>query len=216
MLCPWSRTCKKCKEYLPITAFSFRKDSQTYRFFCKKCRTLSNKEYFLKNPNKKIESIRKKRIHYKKNSKRLIAQRNKAIANKNWNQWRTKNKERLNKNRKLRRIYDHNFRIKNCLRGRICEALKGKSKSASTMKLLGCSIEELWRHLESKFESWMTRENHGLWHVDHIKPCASFNLTDPEQQKKCFHYTNLQPLWAKENLSKGAKIVSRDITSLKT
>ena len=119
MLCPWSRTCKKCKEYFPITAFSFRKDSQTYRFFCKKCRTLSNKEYFLKNPNKKIESIRKKRIHYKKNSKRLIAQRNKAIFNKNWNQWRTKNKERLNKNRKLRRIYDAATQIGMGVRGAI-------------------------------------------------------------------------------------------------
>ena len=53
----------------------------------------------------------------------------------------------------------------------------------------------------------MTKENHGFWHIDHIIPCASFNLKDPKQQTKCFHYTNLQPLWAKENLSKGAKIL---------
>ena len=54
----------------------------------------------------------------------------------------------------------------------------------------------------------MTWENHGRygWHIDHIMPCSSFDLTDPEQQKKCFHYTNLQPLWAHENMSKGAKI----------
>ena len=51
----------------------------------------------------------------------------------------------------------------------------------------------------------MTRKNYGLWHVDHIKPCFSFDLTDPEQQKICFHYTNLQPLWALENIKKGKK-----------
>jgi len=93
--------------------------------------------------------------------------------------------------------------------------VKGKNKSASTMKLISCTIEELWRHLESKFEPWMTRENYGLWHVDHIRPCYSFDLTDPEQQKKCFHYTNLQPLEAIENIKKGAKIISGDITSPK-
>ena len=54
----------------------------------------------------------------------------------------------------------------------------------------------------------MTIKNHGkVWHIDHITPIASFNLTDPRQQAKCFHYTNLQPLWAYENLSKGAKII---------
>ena len=51
----------------------------------------------------------------------------------------------------------------------------------------------------------MTKYNHGLWHVDHIRPCASFDLSKPKQQKICFHYTNLQPLWAHENSSKGAK-----------
>ena len=73
------------------------------------------------------------------------------------------------------------------------------------MELLGCSIEKLWEHLESKFQPGMTRENHGKWHIDHIRPCISFNLTDLEQQKICFHYTNLQPLWAEDNLKKGAK-----------
>ena len=51
----------------------------------------------------------------------------------------------------------------------------------------------------------MSWGNYGKWHVDHIRPCASFNLVNEEEQKKCFHYTNLQPLWAKDNLSKGSK-----------
>lgn len=93
------------------------------------------------------------------------------------------------------------------MRSRIYGALKKQIKSASTEQLLGCSIEELWNYLESKFQPGMTRENYGQWHIDHIKPCASFDLLNYDQQKKCFHYTNLQPLWAKDNLSKGAKII---------
>ena len=85
-------------------------------------------------------------------------------------------------------------------------ALKRKRKSRSTMKLLGCSVEECWKHLESKFQPGMTRENHGKWHIDHIIPCAAFDLRCPVQQLTCFHYSNLQPLWAEQNLSKGAKL----------
>jgi hypothetical protein len=63
---------------------------------------------------------------------------------------------------------------------------------------------ELRAHLEHQFKDGMTWDNHGEWHIDHIKPCVQFDLTDPEQQKECFHYTNMQPLWAFENQSKGA------------
>lgn len=76
-----------------------------------------------------------------------------------------------------------------------------------TIDLLGCTISELRQHLENRFIGGMTWENHGLhgWHIDHIRPCASFDLTQPAQQRECFHYLNLQPLWAKDNMSKSAK-----------
>ena len=74
------------------------------------------------------------------------------------------------------------------------------------MTLLGCTIEEMRTFLEAEFEEGMTWENHGEWHVDHIRPCASFNLEYPEEQKKCFHWTNLQPLWAADNLAKGDRL----------
>ena len=72
--------------------------------------------------------------------------------------------------------------------------------------MLGCSIEFFMEYIEKQFKSGMTWQNYGAWHVDHVRPCASFDLTDHEQQKICFHYSNLQPLWAVDNLKKGAKI----------
>ena len=93
------------------------------------------------------------------------------------------------------------------LRKRVLKALKGISKSAHTLELLGCSIEDFKKHLESLWKEGMSWENQGYkgWHIDHIRPCISFNLTDPEQQKQCFHWSNMQPLWAKENMEKGDK-----------
>ena len=77
------------------------------------------------------------------------------------------------------------------------------------MKLIGCSVDFLKQHLELQFKGRMGWNNYGFygWHVDHIKPCASFDLTDTEQQKECFNYTNLQPLWWHENASKSDKIL---------
>jgi hypothetical protein len=107
---------------------------------------------------------------------------------------------------------DPNFKILTMLRKRICNVLKSKKnkKCFKSVELLGCSIEHCKKHLESKFKEGMKWENHGKkgWHIDHIIPCVSFDLTDPEQQKKCFHYTNLQPLWWQENLAKGSKILN--------
>ena len=98
-------------------------------------------------------------------------------------------------------------RIAHNQRSRIHEVLRGIVKHNHTLEMIGCTAKELKNYLASKFTDGMTWENYGRygWHVDHIRPCASFDFTDPEQQKQCFHYTNLQPLWARDNLSKGAK-----------
>jgi hypothetical protein len=77
-------------------------------------------------------------------------------------------------------------------------------KHGNTMELTGCSKDELMKHLESKFTHGMNWDNYGEWHIDHIKPCASFDLTQPGEQQKCFHWSNLQPLWAIENMKKGS------------
>jgi metal-dependent amidase/aminoacylase/carboxypeptidase family protein len=90
-------------------------------------------------------------------------------------------------------------------RARIWKAIKRGDKAKQTVKLIGCPIEELKRHLESKFLDGMSWDNYGEWHIDHIKPCSKFDLTKETQQLKCFNYKNLQPLWAKQNRLKSAK-----------
>ena len=86
---------------------------------------------------------------------------------------------------------------------RIREALRKQSlkKSKRAVSYLGCSLDEFVAHVESKFEQGMAWENYGFngWHLDHMRPCASFDLTKPEEVHACFHYSNYQPLWASKN-----------------
>ena len=108
---------------------------------------------------------------------------------------------------KEKRKTDVIWKMKKNLRSRIWAVLKGVDKSAKTLELLGCSLEELRKHLESKFEDGMDWNNYGVWHVDHIIGCANFDFSDPKQQKICFHYTNLQPMWGEKNIKKGSRLI---------
>lgn len=101
------------------------------------------------------------------------------------------------------------FKIKENLRIRIAHALRAKaSKSDRTEELLGCAVNQLKVHLSAQFSPEMSWENYGsVWEIDHKIPCASFDLTAPEQQRKCFHFSNLQPLLVFDNRSKGAKVL---------
>jgi len=111
-----------------------------------------------------------------------------------------------------RRQSDPQYRLRCALAGRVLTAIRKQygKKAAKTMTLVGCSVQELMQHLEAQFLPGMTWDNHSLegWHIDHIRPCASFDLTDPAQQRECFHWSNLQPLWAFDNISKGAKLAA--------
>jgi len=97
-------------------------------------------------------------------------------------------------------------KLKQTIRNRLRAVLRRCKiqKSSSALTLAGCSLDMLRAHLEAQFVPGMTWANHGAWHVDHIRPCASFNLEDPAEQRVCFHFSNLQPLWAQDNLAKGA------------
>lgn len=106
--------------------------------------------------------------------------------------------------------YKMGYRLRISLNDKLKKARAHGHKSASALKLLGCSIESFILYIESKWEPGMSWDNYGLngWHIDHIMPCAIFDLTKPEHQRRCFHFSNLQPLWAKDNLRKRDKVLS--------
>lgn len=125
--------------------------------------------------------------------------------------WKGQNREHLTRYRRKRKIerwsIDPEYRIREGLRHRIYLAVKRK-RPRRTMELLGCSWAQFKLHLQSLFKPGMTWANYGYrgWHIDHKRPCASFNLTDPKEQSECFHYSNLQPLWMSDNFKKSAKL----------
>ena len=95
-------------------------------------------------------------------------------------------------------------RVVNSMRARIWAALKGRTDGAMFSRL-GYSKDELMAHLESRFSGGMNWQNYGKWHIDHIKPCASFDQLDSNQFTACWDISNLQPLWAEDNVKKGSK-----------
>lgn len=152
-----------------------------------------------------------------KESKKKYILTNKATVLQNRKEWYAKNKEKqalYRKSRskinrdywKNRRDKDPIFRIKNNFRNRLNSIIKGRDSSLT--ELLCCSGEELRRYLESKWQPGMSWDNYGKngWHVDHIIPCSAFDFTDEDDLKKCWHHSNLQPLWEEDNLKKGNKI----------
>jgi len=225
------KTCSKCKTEKPFEQFSKKKGAKDGLMSkCKVCM----KEYYEENKEKIIEQNKKyyqenmeaikerKKKHYEEN-KENITERDKKYRNEHKEKinkrakkyrennkekikkYRKENKEKLNEHKRNRYNTDEGFRILCRLRTRLAHALKGKTKYSSTMELVGCSMEFLIDYLEkTKVEGkdYMDGE------VDHIRPCASFDLTDPEQQRECFHYTNLQWLTKEDNREKSAKLVS--------
>ena len=173
------------------------------------------KEYYLKNKEKKAIYYLENREHKLKISKKFYLENRERVLHKKkilcdtpeYKQYRrdynAKNLEVSRNRERSRYNTDVNFKLRKICRNRIRKALKGATKSAATMELIGCTIDELRRHMESKFEPWMNWENHGLWDVEHIKAMSKFDLTDPEQQRACCHWSNLQPMEHIENLKKG-------------
>jgi len=198
------KICSQCQSSKSLNEFYL--DRGRPRKNCKQCfYSMQNKNNKLKNQKAYYYSHQKQRLeynnnYYEKNKEKLIDYQKK---------YRLKNPEKV---AKLKKEWDMRFssslshRLKKALRARVYAALKNKAKKAKkTQELVGCSISELIKFIENKFQKGMTWDNYGLcgWHIDHIRPCAAFNLTDPTQQKLCFHYSNLQPLWAIDNLKKG-------------
>ena len=193
------------------------KDGLFYR--CKHCRRLeweTNKERnnfrkreYRKNNLKKVQEQEKR--HWEQNKEKISEKnkkwrdKNKNIISKNKKEYWFKNKKKIKKYRKNKYHDDPIYKLTISLRNRLRHAINGSFKSGSAVRDLGCSIEELKIHLEKQFKPGMSWENHSFhgWHIDHIEPLISFDLTNRKQLLKACHYSNLQPLWKEENLSKG-------------
>jgi len=159
---------------------------------------------------RKTAKYRKKnRIWARKNRKKQLEyyQKNKIKKKEKKRKYDKKNRKKLNKYRQNKLNQDMSFKISCYIRNRINIALKRNYKKGKTFDLLGCSISELKYHLQKQFKKGMNWNNYGFygWHIDHIKPCCSFDLSKAREQHKCFHYSNLQPLWAKDNHKKRIK-----------
>jgi hypothetical protein len=190
-----SKVCKFCNDIF------FDKTKNQNRSHCgsSECSSLQKREYAKqRNQDKYKASIKK----FKDNNPDYL---------KNW---RSNNKERnkeLNRKSYMSRYRNNlNFKLAHLLRHRLNQALKGDARIGSHVKYLGCTIEEFKNYLESKFLYGMSWDNYGKhgWHVDHIIPISSFDLQNLDELKKACNFTNLQPLWAKDNWSKGNKNVT--------
>ena len=163
---------------------------------CRKCKADAQRIY---DKNHRLEILEKRKIHYVKNREKILEERKVYYK---------ENKEAIMAYRLEYENYKYStdpvFRYRKSVRTRIRDFYKGRVKSKKSQELIGCTWEELAKHLEDQFSSGMTHENHGEWHIDHIRPLSSFDPSSPEDEKIANHYTNLQPLWASDNLSKGS------------
>ena len=212
-----------CKNFFSVGFQGSQDGNRRQKYCCLRCGdTMGKRTYKIKNKEKYLAQERKRRRKlYRDNEERrehikakkradyaaLSSEERTALYLKRKENGNPMPKSYHNDYMKKRCKTDAGFRIMVSLRSRARYAVKAKdgTKAFKTTELIGCSVQSLRNHLEEKFKNGMSWDNYGDWHIDHIIPCAAFDLTRSTEQKKCFHYTNLQPLWAHENLSKGAK-----------
>lgn len=225
-----TKICTRCKKLKKLN--EFHRDSRRstgITAWCVLCHKEYQSQYDKEYSNLHRKEILKKKKVYSslhKSEKKLYDSnyyqnhKEERIANvKEWNKnhveerreykenYSKNNRNKINEYRKNKSKTDINFRISDNLRSRLRQALKKNNKSKNTFLLIGCDVSFLKNYLESNFTSGMSWANYGKWHIDHIRPCASFNMSSVSEQRKCFNYKNLQPLWAKDNLIKHDKIL---------
>lgn len=194
-------TCIKCNEA------KFVRAPRSRQIYCEECKLAVLREScktYKANNRDKIKA-------YNKKSKEENKEHNKAQTKI----WRETNRdiinEKQNKYHAERYKSDFNFKLSCTMRNKLYKVLHG-SNSDSLSKLLGCDYEMLKQWLEFQFDSEMTHENHGsMWHIDHVIPCACFDLEKSNQQEMCFHWTNIQPLEASKNMIKRDTLSLREI-----
>jgi hypothetical protein len=178
-----TKTCRKCGETKSHTEFGVDPSrTDGLHAYCKSCRSKTAKNDYVQNRESKIESSSN---YYRENKTKVIKSQNKRV--------------------KVRLKADPKFLLKRRLRNRLYCALrsKGWGKNNKFKEYIGCTQDELKMHIEKQFTFGMSWENAGQWHIDHVKPLSSAQ-TEQEMYELC-HYTNLQPMWALDNIRKGNK-----------
>lgn len=168
----------------------------------KDTRKRDRKAYYLEYYKKNADKIKAKA--------RLLYAENPSITRERQRKWRAENREHVRRKNaeyiKQRRKSDPKFALTLAIRKRTHNFMRQKRAQGSVTKALGCSWQELCQYIESKFQPGMTWSNRKEWHIDHIKPLSSFDLTNQDEFNKAVHYTNLQPLWAVDNLRKSNRL----------
>jgi hypothetical protein len=228
--------CRDCRKVISREWHDAHKKPPLIKM-CERC----GKEYKTINPNQKFccpkprktndlrsltpeERIQYKKQYYKQwceantDKRKQYVQDNKDHLNAMRRAYVAANKDKYRaikrKDKKRRMQNDIDYRLKVRISQKIRTTINGQKLYNHSLDLLGCSVAEAREHLERQFQPGMTWDNWGVkgWHIDHIIPISSFDFTDIEQQRRCFHYTNLQPLWWMDNIMKADKIEEQQLT----
>lgn len=183
--------CRYCNSIIESGIYCDRKCYQKHYYKLNKTKISSRQKQWYKNNTEKIKT-------------RRATPEAKLISDT----WYFKNRKRLVSQQTNRKQEDINFKLTRNLRSRLWIAIKRNYKSGSAIQDLGCTIDFLKKYLESQFQEGMSWSNYGEWHIDHVIPLSSFDLTDRTQFLKACHYTNLQPLWAVDNIKKSNKFTT--------
>lgn len=202
--------CSKCGNEVPGNLMYFDKGTITHR--CYQCQRGKDAVRALRHYHKtKGNKTEEQKARYKAYQKEYNKKNAPKIALKK-KLYEQKNRDKINADRRIYNALPHR-KIRNSLHNRLGEVLSKANcaKTINTVPLLGCSISVFLKWLEYQFLDGMTLQNHGKWHLDHCKPCAAFDLTLENEQKECFHWTNMQPLWGADNISKSDYYTQADL-----
>lgn len=233
------KVCSKCGRELPLESFYI--SSQTYKHrrtdnisiykchqhYCKEC---SIKNVIDRRNNRPKHKEITKICHGCGKEFKTLNLLQKYCDRECWNKKQTNEvrkaisdeyrRTHIKQIRKRKRLYKHkrihndiDYRLKSLITNKVRQTINGNKKYNHSIELLGCSIKDVREHLESQFTKGMTWDNWGVkgWHIDHIIPISSFDFTKKEDQYRCFHYTNLRPLWWNENIKKSNKIIEMQL-----
>lgn len=177
-------------------------------------------QWYQRNKERTLENVRRWRLLNADKVVEIKKQWLKANARKRSEvvrRYAQRNPEKILANLRRRRLNPHQ-RLRDALSARLNQAIRKQSCGIKTIEMLGCSLTDFVIYLESKFEVGMSWENYGnkkgQWSVDHIIPCAIFDLTKLEHRLRCFHFSNLQPMWHIKNMRKNAKITTNQFNLL--